>query len=68
MAKGLDARRLREHWSRIDELAGDVTGLTILKGLELDILEDGSLYPPDDLLAEASVGGPPNPDSFARIR
>jgi DNA polymerase (family X) len=53
MARGLDARRLREHWKRIDELAGSVTGLKILKGVELDILEDGSLDLTDDVLAEA---------------
>jgi DNA polymerase (family 10) len=53
MAKGLDARRLRQHWRAIDELAGKVKGLTLLKGVELDILEDGTLDLPDDVLAEA---------------
>ena len=53
VAKGLDARRLRQHWKAIDELAGKVRGITVLKGVELDILEDGTLDLPDDVLAEA---------------
>jgi DNA polymerase (family 10) len=53
MAKGLDARRLRDHWKAIDKLADRTTGITVLKGVELDILEDGSLDLPDDVLAEA---------------
>jgi DNA polymerase (family 10) len=53
VAKGLDARRLRQHWKAIDELAGKVGGITILKGVELDILEDGTLDLPDDVLAKA---------------
>src|SRR5262249_14980276 len=47
------ARRLRAHWKAIDKLAAAVHGLTILKGVELDILEDGTLDLPDDVLAEA---------------
>jgi DNA polymerase (family 10) len=53
MARGLDARRLRQHWKAIDKLAGKVKGITLLKGVELDILEDGRLDLPDDVLAEA---------------
>jgi DNA polymerase (family 10) len=53
MARGLDARRLRQHWKAIDTLAGKVQGITLLKGVELDILEDGRLDLPDDVLAEA---------------
>jgi len=53
MAKGLDAKRLRQHWKAIDKLAGRVKGITLLKGVELDILEDGRLDLPDDVLAEA---------------
>jgi DNA polymerase (family 10) len=53
MARGLDAKRLRAHWKAIDRLAGKVKGITILKGVELDILEDGTLDLPDDVLAEA---------------
>src|SRR5262249_32394547 len=53
MAKGLDARRLRQEWKAIDKLAANVKGITILKGVELDILKDGSLDLPDDVLKEA---------------
>jgi DNA polymerase (family 10) len=53
MAKGLDARRLRQQWKAIDKLAAKTTGITILKGVELDILEDGTLDLPDEVLREA---------------
>jgi DNA polymerase (family X) len=41
------------HWQNIEELAGGIKGLTVLKGVELDILEDGTLDLPDEVLAEA---------------
>jgi DNA polymerase (family 10) len=53
MAKGLDARRLRQEWKAIDKLAGKVNGITILKGVECDILKDGTMDLPDDVLEEA---------------
>jgi DNA polymerase (family 10) len=53
MARGLDARRLRQHWKNIDALDGRTKGITILKGIELDILEDGTLDLPDEVLAGA---------------
>lgn len=53
MAKGLDARRLRAHWANIEKVSQAITGLTILRGVELDILEDGKLDLPDSVLAEA---------------
>jgi DNA polymerase (family 10) len=53
MARGLDARRLRQHWQAIDKLADKVRGIHLLKGVELDILEDGSLDLPDDVLRDA---------------
>ena len=54
MAGGLDPDRLRAQWQRIDEIRGDYEGrLTILKGIECDILENGKLDLPDDCLAEA---------------
>lgn len=54
MARGLDSQRLREQWSRIDQLRPEYEGrLTILKGIECDILEDGGMDLPDDVLAEA---------------
>src|SRR5262249_19339506 len=53
MARGLDGPRLRAHWKAIDKVAAQVKDLAILKGVELDILEDGRLDLPDDVLAEA---------------
>jgi DNA polymerase (family 10) len=53
MAKGLDARRLRQHWKAVDKLAKKISGITLLKGVEMDILEDGSLDLPNDVLREA---------------
>jgi DNA polymerase (family 10) len=53
MALGLDPARLREQWARIDELNAKVPGIAVLKSIELDILDDGALDLPDDVLAEA---------------
>lgn len=54
MAMGLDPERLRQQWKAIDELRDDYEGrLTILKGIECDILESGKMDLPDDCLAEA---------------
>jgi DNA polymerase (family 10) len=53
MALGLDARRLREQWRAIDGLNERRKGFTVLKSIELDILDDGKLDLPDDVLAEA---------------
>lgn len=53
MAKGLDARRLRAHWASIEKVSQAISGLTVLRGVELDILEDGKLDLPDSVLAEA---------------
>jgi DNA polymerase (family 10) len=53
MANGLDGTRLREQWHAIDALRPRFPELTILKGVEVDILEKGGLDLPDDVLAEA---------------
>ena len=54
MARGLDAERLREQWKMIDEVRPEYDGrLTILKGIECDILEAGGMDLPDDCLEEA---------------
>jgi DNA polymerase (family 10) len=52
MAHGLDAKRLREQWRKIERAGRLVKGIAILRGIEVDILEDGSLDLPDDVLAE----------------
>ena len=54
MAMGLDVDRLRAQWEEIDEIRSEYAGrLTILKGIECDILEAGGMDLPDDCLAEA---------------
>jgi len=52
MAHGLDAGRLREQWQEIDRVAGKLKGIRILRGIEVDILDDGKLDLPDDVLGE----------------
>src|SRR5262249_55529650 len=52
MAHGLDPARLREQWREIDAIAARLTGITLLKGIEVDILEDGTLDLPDEGLSE----------------
>ena len=53
MALGFDAKRLREQWRSIDERNATSRGFTILKSIELDILENGKLDLRDHVLAEA---------------
>jgi len=53
MAHGLDPRRLRAQWRAIDAWNRAHEGLTVLKSVEVDILETGALDLPDDVLAEA---------------
>lgn len=53
MANGLDADRLRAQWKEIDALNQEISGITVLKGIECDILENATMDLPDDVLAEA---------------
>ena len=54
MANGLDPRRLLQQWKQIDTLNAHYgKRLTILKGIECDILEKGGMDLPDDVLAQA---------------
>ena len=53
MALGLDPKRLRAQWKAVDAWNAEERGFTILKSVELDILESGELDLPDDVLAEA---------------
>jgi DNA polymerase (family X) len=55
MAHGLDARRLAEQIEEIDHLNDKLKGMVLLKGIEVDILKDGSLDLPDDILKELDV-------------
>jgi DNA polymerase (family 10) len=53
MAKGFDSARLRRHWKEIEKAAANVKGITVLRGVELDILENGKLDLPDSILGDA---------------
>ncbi len=53
MVGGLDEHRVRQQWAEIDQLNKRLSGITVLKGIEVDILERGGLDLPDDVLAEA---------------
>jgi len=55
MAHGLDPKRLFEQLEEIDRLNEASPGLMILKGIEVDILEDGSLDLPDEDLARLDL-------------
>ncbi len=49
-ANGLTPERVRAQWQEIDALNAELEGFTILKGIECDILADGSLDYDADLL------------------
>ena len=55
MAHGLDAERLRAQLEVVAELNEELAPFRILTGIEVDILEDGSLDQGLDLLAELDV-------------
>lgn len=50
-ANGLSPERVKAQWAEIDALNAEWTDFKILKGIESDILGDGSLDYPDELLA-----------------
>lgn len=53
VARGLDPERLRKQMDEIDRTA--VPGVTLLKGVEVDILEDGALDLPDAVLKDLDL-------------
>lgn len=55
VAHGLDATRLLRQIDEIDRLNGTLKGFTLLKGIEVDILEDGSLDLPDAVLGKLDL-------------
>jgi DNA polymerase (family 10) len=55
MANGLDEDRVLEHAARIRALNGRFEGLTLLAGIECDILADGQLDLADDCLAQLDL-------------
>jgi len=55
VAHGLDPQRLAKQCDEIDRLNAELKGITLLKGIEVDILEDGSLDLPDTVLARLDL-------------
>jgi len=55
VAHGLDPQRLRRQMIQIDKLNDELKGITILKGIEVDILDNGELDLPDEVLAECDI-------------
>lgn len=55
VAHGLDTDRLLQQIDQIDALNARLQGMTLLKGIEVDILEDGSLDLPDDVLGRLDL-------------
>ncbi len=55
MARGLNAERLLNQWAAIDRLNATLvpSKFLVLKGIECDILENGEMDLPDDVLAQA---------------
>lgn len=52
---GLDADALARQIDQIDALNERLSGITLLKGIEVDILEDGSLDLPDSILGRLDL-------------
>lgn len=55
IAHGLDRNRLLKQIDEIDRLNDELKGITILKGIEVDILADGSLDLRDEVLSRLDL-------------
>ena len=55
MANGLDDKRAIEHIARIRRANEQIEGITILAGIEVDILADGAIDLSDDVLAQMDI-------------
>ncbi len=55
MVGGLTPERARRQWAEIEEVREKVEGFTILRSAEVDILKDGRLDLPDEILAELDL-------------
>ncbi|MEY4731780.1 MAG: hypothetical protein RL681_726 [Candidatus Parcubacteria bacterium] len=58
ITNGLDEKRIRKQWGEIDRVNKMMKGkMVVLKGTECDILSNGQLDLPDDVLAKLDVVG-----------
>jgi putative hydrolase len=55
IANGLSVDRLKKQLAVVDELNDDYDGFTLLKGIEVDILDDGALDQTDSMLDKLDV-------------
>jgi DNA polymerase (family 10) len=55
LVHGLNEKRLQTQLDKIDHLNDKLTDITILKGCEVDILEDGQLDLPESILAKLDL-------------
>ena len=55
MANGLDEKRLAQHIEHIDRLNEKLKDIQVLKSVEVDILQDGSLDLSDDILEKLDI-------------
>lgn len=55
VAGGLDAKQVFDNIKRIDKFNEKVNNFVVLKGMEVDILDDGSLDLPDEVLKELDI-------------
>ncbi|MFW5716560.1 MAG: DNA polymerase/3'-5' exonuclease PolX [Spirochaetota bacterium] len=55
MANGFDPERLKDQMKEVDELLDEIDDIRVLSGIEVDILADGTLDLPDELLSELDV-------------
>jgi len=55
VAHGIDIARLLRQCDEIDQLNETLTGIKVLKGIEVDILEDGQLDLPDEVLGRLDL-------------
>lgn len=55
IAHGLDARAMRRRLAAVERANASIRGLRLLKGAEVDILEDGTLDLPAEVLADLDV-------------
>lgn len=55
MVHGLDSRRLLQQIEEIDRINDGLTGFRVLRGIEVDILEDGALDLPDAVLGRLDL-------------
>lgn len=55
MAHGLDRKRLKMQIKAIERLSSELDDFVVLKGIEVDILDDGSLDLPNEILDDLDI-------------